>query len=107
MVPSEPNVAEPTRCGGAPSGPRHSFLAAPESRNSCQGDERAGDNQRNLGGFHPMYFTITTASGGYRARAYGNNGEQMMISEVYTTKQSAKHAIEVIKSQAATADVID
>jgi uncharacterized protein YegP (UPF0339 family) len=55
----------------------------------------------------PMFFTITTASGGYRARAYGNNGEQMMISEVYTTKQSAKHAIEVIKTQAASANVHD
>lgn len=54
-----------------------------------------------------MLFTITTASGGYRARAYGDNGEQMMISEVYTSKQSAKHAIDVIKAQAASARVND
>jgi uncharacterized protein YegP (UPF0339 family) len=54
-----------------------------------------------------MYFTIMTASGGYRARAYGDNGEQMMISEVYTSKQSAQHAIGVIKAQAASAPVYD
>ena len=54
-----------------------------------------------------MFFTITTASGGYRARAYGDNGEQMMISEVYTAKQSAQHAISVIKAQAASAPVYD
>jgi uncharacterized protein YegP (UPF0339 family) len=54
-----------------------------------------------------MYFTIETASGGYRARAYGDNYEQMMISEVYTTKQSAQHAINVIKTQAGTARVDD
>jgi uncharacterized protein YegP (UPF0339 family) len=54
-----------------------------------------------------MYFTIATASGGYRARAYGDNHEQMMISEVYTTKQSAQHAIDVIKAQASRAAVYD
>lgn len=54
-----------------------------------------------------MLFTITTASGGYRARAYGDNGEQMMISEVYTSKQSAQHAIDIIKAQAASARVND
>jgi len=54
-----------------------------------------------------MYFTITAASGGFRARAYGDNYEQMMISEVYTTKQSAQNAINVIKAQAATAAVYD
>ncbi len=31
----------------------------------------------------------------------------MMISQVYTTKQSAEHAISVIKAQAAAARVID
>jgi uncharacterized protein YegP (UPF0339 family) len=54
-----------------------------------------------------MFFVITTASGGYRAKAYGSNGEQMMVSEVYTTKQSAKLAIAVIKAQAAAATVLD
>ncbi len=54
-----------------------------------------------------MYFTIRTASGGYRVRAVGDNHEQMMISEVYTTKQSAEHAISVIQSQAASAPVLD
>lgn len=54
-----------------------------------------------------MYFTITTASGGYRARIYGGNGEQMFISEVYTTKQSAQHAINVVMANAASANVYD
>lgn len=54
-----------------------------------------------------MYCTIESASGGYRARAFGDNYEQMMMSEVYTTKQSAQHAINVIRTQAATAKVQD
>ena len=54
-----------------------------------------------------MYFTIERASGGYRARIYGGNGEQMFISEVYTTKQSARHAIDVVKAGAANAAVYD
>lgn len=54
-----------------------------------------------------MYFTIERASGGFRARAYGDNYEQMMVSEVYTTKQSAQHVVNVIKVQAASAVVYD
>jgi uncharacterized protein YegP (UPF0339 family) len=54
-----------------------------------------------------MYFTITKASGGYRARIVGGNGEQMFLSEVYTTKQSAQHAIQVVKAGAASANVHD
>lgn len=54
-----------------------------------------------------MYFTIETASGGYRTRIYGDNHEQMFISEVYTTKQSAKHAAEVVKVEASTAKIKD
>ncbi len=54
-----------------------------------------------------MKFTIKPASGGYRARIVGGNGEQMFISEVYTTKQSAQHAIDVVKAEAATAKVED
>ena len=54
-----------------------------------------------------MFFTITTASGGYRARAYGDNGEELMISQVYTRKASAQHAIDIIKTQAVTAPVHD
>lgn len=55
-----------------------------------------------------MYFTIENASnGGYRTRIYGDNHEQMFISEVYTTKQSAEHAANVVKTQAAYAEVKD
>lgn len=54
-----------------------------------------------------MYLTIENASGGYRARIYGGNHEQMFISEVYVTKQSALHAIGVVQANAATAPVYD
>lgn len=54
-----------------------------------------------------MYFTVERASGGYRARIYGGNSEQMFISEVYTTKQSALHAIAVVQTNAASASVYD
>jgi uncharacterized protein YegP (UPF0339 family) len=54
-----------------------------------------------------MYFTIERASGGYRARIYGGNHEQMFLSEVYTTKQAALNAINVVKANASTAPVQD
>lgn len=54
-----------------------------------------------------MYFAIVPASGGYRVRIRGNNRETMFLSEVYTTKASARHAIAVVKAGAATASVID
>jgi uncharacterized protein YegP (UPF0339 family) len=54
-----------------------------------------------------MFFEIVTASGGYRAHIVGGNGEQMFLSEVYTSKQSAEHAIDVVKSGASSAEVKD
>jgi uncharacterized protein YegP (UPF0339 family) len=54
-----------------------------------------------------MKFKIVSASGGYRARIVGGNGEIMFVTEVYTTKQSAKHACEVVKANAATAPIED
>lgn len=54
-----------------------------------------------------MYFAIVSASGGYRVRIRGNNRETMFLSEVYTTKASAKHAIAVVKAGAANASVVD
>lgn len=54
-----------------------------------------------------MKFRIVTASGGYRAKIVGGNGEVMFTSEVYTTKQSAKHACEVVKANASTATIVD
>jgi uncharacterized protein YegP (UPF0339 family) len=54
-----------------------------------------------------MYCTIEKASGGYRARAYGDNGKLMFWSEVYTAKASAQHAIDVLKSEASSAPVYD
>lgn len=54
-----------------------------------------------------MYFAIVSASGGYRVRIRGGNNETMFLSEVYTTKASARHAIEVVKANARTASVID
>lgn len=52
-----------------------------------------------------MYFAIVAASGGYRVRIRGGNHETMMVSEVYTTKAAAVHAINVIKQNAASAAV--
>lgn len=54
-----------------------------------------------------MYFTIETASGGYRARCYGANHELVWLTEVYRSKASAHQAINLIKSGAAHAQVID
>ncbi|HEX8646591.1 MAG TPA: DUF1508 domain-containing protein [Thermoleophilaceae bacterium] len=54
-----------------------------------------------------MYFEIVTASGGYRARIKGGNNELMFLSEVYTTKASAQHAIDVVKANASFASVYD
>jgi uncharacterized protein YegP (UPF0339 family) len=51
------------------------------------------------------YFTIASASGGWRARFYGGNGELMWWTEVYTSKQSAQNAIAVVKANAATAPI--
>lgn len=44
-----------------------------------------------------MYFTITTASGGYRARLFGSNHKLVWWSEVYTTKAGAANAIALAK----------
>jgi uncharacterized protein YegP (UPF0339 family) len=54
-----------------------------------------------------MYFEIVSASGGYRARIRGGNHEIMFVSEVYTTKASARHACEVVKNQALFATIPD
>lgn len=55
-----------------------------------------------------MYFTIDdTSNGGFRARAFGDNHEELMISQVYVAKQSAEHAISVLKTYASSAPVHD
>ena len=54
-----------------------------------------------------MYFTIEKASGGYRARLFGGNGELVWLTEVYVSKQGAKHAINLAKANAVTAPVFD
>ena len=54
-----------------------------------------------------MFFRIVTATGGYRAQIVGGNGELMFWTEIYTTKASAQHAIDVVKAGAATAEVKD
>jgi uncharacterized protein YegP (UPF0339 family) len=54
-----------------------------------------------------MKFKIVTASGGFRAKIVGGNGETMFVSEVYTVKQSAQHACDVVKANAASAVVDD
>jgi uncharacterized protein YegP (UPF0339 family) len=53
-----------------------------------------------------MYFEILAAAGGgWFARIKGGNNEIMFSSQVYTTKQSAIHACEVVKANAATAKI--
>lgn len=54
-----------------------------------------------------MYFTIETASGGYRARAYGANHELVWWTEVYVNKSGAQYAIGLMKTYAADAPVYD
>jgi len=54
-----------------------------------------------------MYFEIVSASGGYRARIRGGNNEIMFVSEVYTSKQSAKNAVAVVANQAGSALLYD
>lgn len=47
-----------------------------------------------------MKFSIDVASGGYRAHLWGANGELVWWTEVYTTKASAQHAINIAKASA-------
>ena len=54
-----------------------------------------------------MYFAIVTASGGYRAQIRGGNHEIMFLTEVYTTKASALHAVNVVATNARSAKVYD
>lgn len=53
------------------------------------------------------YFTIESASGGYRAHFYGANDRLVWWTEVYTTKQVAKQAIQFAQANAAGAPVYD
>ena len=54
-----------------------------------------------------MYFTIETASGGYRAHAYGANHELVWWKEVYVHKAGAQNAIRMLQGGAAGAPVYD
>lgn len=46
----------------------------------------------------PPYFTIASASGGFRARLFGGNGELVWMTEVYVSKEGAKNAIRIAKA---------
>jgi uncharacterized protein YegP (UPF0339 family) len=54
-----------------------------------------------------MYFTIESASGGYRAHAYGDNNRLIFWTQVYSEKSSAENAIRVMKTEAKTATATD
>ena len=55
-----------------------------------------------------MYFEVLPASGGgWFARIRGGNNEIMFSSQVYTAKQSAIHACEVVKASAIGAAIFD
>ncbi|MGL4862393.1 YegP family protein [Cetobacterium sp.] len=56
-----------------------------------------------------MYFKIKKASNNkeFYFIGYGDNHEPIFTSEMYTSKQSAKHTIDVIKKQALVANIKD
>jgi uncharacterized protein YegP (UPF0339 family) len=54
-----------------------------------------------------MYFEIVRASGGFRAHIKGGNNELIFLTEVYTTKQSAIHACQVVQAGARNATIYD
>lgn len=56
-----------------------------------------------------MYFKIKKSANNkaFYFVGYGNNHEPIFKSEMYTTKQSAKHTIDIIKMQASIANIID
>lgn len=55
-----------------------------------------------------MHFSIWQSTDGqYYREAVGDDNETMAVSETYTTKTSAKHAIEVVQAEAASAKVFD
>lgn len=56
---------------------------------------------------NPIYFTIESASGGFRAHIYGGNNQLVFWTEVYTTKASAQNAIDMVKAGAASALTYD
>lgn len=56
-----------------------------------------------------MYFKILKSKNNinFYFVGYGDNHEPIFTSEMYTSKQSAKHTIDVIKTQALAANVKD
>jgi uncharacterized protein YegP (UPF0339 family) len=52
-------------------------------------------------------FTVDPASGGVRAHFWADNGKLVWWTEVYERKAGAQHAIDLIKTYAASAPVID
>lgn len=54
-----------------------------------------------------MYFTIETASGGYRAHIYGGNHELVFWTEVYVHKAGAMNAINMVAGGAGGAPIYD
>lgn len=54
-----------------------------------------------------MRFSIERSSGQYFVRLKGNNGEIIATTERYVSKQSAQHAIAVIKAEAPAAPTTD
>ena len=54
-----------------------------------------------------MYFEIVRASGGFRAHIKGGNNELVFWTEVYTSKQSAIHACQIVQAGAHAATIYD
>jgi uncharacterized protein YegP (UPF0339 family) len=54
-----------------------------------------------------MYFEILRSTSGYHARIKDGNHRIIFSTQVYTTKQSAIHACELVKAGAAAAPIYD
>jgi uncharacterized protein YegP (UPF0339 family) len=54
-----------------------------------------------------LYFEILRSTSGYHARIKDGNHRIIFSTQVYTTKQSAIHACELVKAGAAAAPIYD
>src|SRR5437764_1350818 len=102
--PTWTNLADPSAICPPPRLP---CRQSPSLGTPARATRGPGITQQNPGGFRPMYFEIVRASGGYRAHIRGRNHELIFWTEVYATKASARHAINLVKDYATNAQIYD
>jgi uncharacterized protein YegP (UPF0339 family) len=56
---------------------------------------------------NPLYFEILRSTAGYHARIKDRNRRIIFSTQVYTSKQSAMHACELVKAYAGAAPIYD